>query len=128
MVTSRMTGTFRFLACDLLSCAAEGAGSGPAFTQTTNSSVERTRNADAPSGTPGFSDEARENQQQPRAQEPTTDAGCSVRGFFHETWSETSQFGRGLKAVPRRVIRLRNFQWELPILAATCVVIAKRDR
>src|SRR5260370_5217660 len=128
MVTSRMTGTFRFLACSLLICAAEVYGSGPAFTQTTNSSVERTRDAEAPSGTPGFSDEARENQQQPRAQELTTDAGCSVRGFFHETWSETSQFARGLKAVPRRLIPPRHLECRLPILAATCVVIAKRDR
>jgi PAP2 superfamily len=128
MVISRMTGTFRFLACSLLICAAEVYGSRPAFTQTTSSFVERTRNAEAPSGTPGFSDEARENQQQRRAQEPTTDAGCSVRGLFHETWSETSQFSRGLKAVPRGVIRPRNLEWELPILAATAVLIAKVDR
>ena len=32
------------------------------------------------------------------AQEAATCTGCSVRGFFHQTWSETSQFGHGLKA------------------------------
>src|SRR5260370_31119786 len=113
MVTFRMTGTFRFLAFSLLICAAEVYGSGPAFTQMTNSSVERTRNAEAPSGTPGFSDEARENQQQPRAQEPTTEAGCRVRGYFHQPWSETSQFGPAIKAVPRRAIHPRNLQCQL---------------
>ncbi len=39
------------------------------------------------------------------AQEAVPDTGCSVRGFFHETWSETSQFGHGLKAVPREAVR-----------------------
>jgi hypothetical protein len=62
------------------------------------------------------------------AQEAVTDTECSVRRFFHETWSETSQFGRGLKAVPRSTIRSSNLKWELPILAATGVMIAKVDR
>ena len=62
------------------------------------------------------------------AQELTTDAGCSVHGFFHDTWSETSQFGHGLKAVPRGAVRPGNLKWELPILAATGVLIAKVDR
>src|SRR5260370_35098722 len=62
------------------------------------------------------------------AQETVTDTGCSVRGFFHDTWSETSQFGRGLKAVPRSAVRPSNLKWELPILAATGVMIAKVDR
>src|SRR5260370_8817343 len=62
------------------------------------------------------------------AQETVTDTGCSVRGFFHDTWSETSQFGRGLKAVPRSAVRPSNLKWELPILAATGVMIAKVNR
>ena len=62
------------------------------------------------------------------AQEAVTDTGCTVHGFFHDTWSETSQFGRGLKAVPRGVVRPSNLKWELPILAATGVMIAKVDR
>ena len=62
------------------------------------------------------------------AQELTTDAGCSVRRFFHDTWSETSRFGHGLKAVPRGTIRPSNLKWELPILAATGVMIGKLDR
>ncbi len=62
------------------------------------------------------------------AQEAATATECTVRGFFHQTWSETSQFGHGLKAVPRGAIRPRNLEWELPILGATGVLIAKIDR
>jgi hypothetical protein len=62
------------------------------------------------------------------AQEAVTDTECSVRGFFHETWGETSQFGHGLKAVPRSAVRPSNLKWELPILVATGVMIAKVDR
>jgi hypothetical protein len=53
---------------------------------------------------------------------------CNVSGFAHQTWSETTQFGHGLKAVPRAVVRPRNLLWELPVLAATGVMIAKVDR
>ena len=61
-------------------------------------------------------------------QEAGTNTGCSVRGFFQETWNEASEFGHGLKAVPRGLIRPGNLKWELPILAATGVLIAKVDR
>jgi hypothetical protein len=53
---------------------------------------------------------------------------CNVSGFAHETWNETAQFGHGLKAMPRAVVRPRNLLWELPVLAATGVMIAKVDR
>ena len=62
------------------------------------------------------------------AQMASTGTECRVRGFFHETWSETSQFGNGLKAVPRGVVRSSSLKWELPVLAATGVMIAKVDR
>jgi|GEM_PF-727709 len=62
------------------------------------------------------------------AQEAVTDTGCSFRGFFRETWSETSQFSHGLKAVPRSAVRPSNLEWELPILAATGVMIARVDQ
>ncbi len=74
------------------------------------------------------SEGARENQEPPHAHEAVTDTGCSVRGFFHDTCGETSQFGHGLKAVPRSAVRPSNLKWELPILAATGVLIAKVDR
>ena len=57
-----------------------------------------------------------------------TASGCNVRGFFHQTWTEASQFGHGLASVPRSVVRPSNLKWELPILAATGVLIAKVDR
>ena len=57
-----------------------------------------------------------------------TENPCNVSGFAHETWSETTQFGHGLKAAPRAAIRPRNLLWELPVLAATGVMIAKVDR
>jgi hypothetical protein len=62
------------------------------------------------------------------AQEPATDTGCSVRRFARETWTEASEFGHGLKAVPRSAVRPSSLKWELPILAATGVMIAKVDR
>jgi membrane-associated phospholipid phosphatase len=62
------------------------------------------------------------------AQGLATDSECNLRGFAHQTWTEARQFGRGLEAVPRGVIRPRNLEWELPILAATGVLIAKVDR
>src|SRR5438270_11667339 len=62
------------------------------------------------------------------AQAQKGDHPCNVSGFAHETWDETKQFGHGLRAVPRGVIRRRNLIWEMPILAATGVMIAKMDR
>ena len=61
-------------------------------------------------------------------QEAGTNTGCSVHGFAHETWREASQFGQGLKAVPRDSVRPDKLKWELPILAASGVLIAKVDR
>ena len=62
------------------------------------------------------------------AQEAVTGTECSVHGFIHQKWSEASQFGHGLKAVLRSAVRPGNLEWELPILAATGVMIAKVDR
>jgi len=124
----RITGAFRLLACSLLICAAVVHGPRTSFAQTTDSSGERRPDAEPPSGTVGVSQQAPENQQQPHAQEAAKDPGCSIRGFSHETWTEASQFGHGLKAVPRGAVRPSNLKWELPILAATGVLIAKVDR
>ena len=62
------------------------------------------------------------------SQDAVTVGGCNFGGFFHQTWNETSQFGHGLKAVPRGSARPNNLKWELPILAATGVLIAEVDR
>src|SRR4051794_16646054 len=58
----------------------------------------------------------------------TEDNPCNVSGFGHQAWNEAEQFGHGLKAAPRNAVRPRNLVWELPVLAATGVMIAKVDR
>ncbi len=128
MSMARTTTVLRCYAQVLLICFSLICGPWLASAQTTDSFGELT-----PEMEPGFrtlpsSEEPRENPQQAHPQEVVTDTGCSVRGFFHDTWSETSQFGHGLKAVPRSAVRPSNLKWELPILAATGVLIAKVDR
>lgn len=100
----------------------------PAFAQIPDPSDKLTRRAQALSDTLRSSDHTPENQGLANAPEATGDEPCSVHGFAHHTWTEASQFGHGLKAVPRGVVRPSNLKWELPILAATGVLIAKVDR
>lgn len=57
----------------------------------------------------------------------TCDA-CNFHKFSRDTWTEVTYFGKGLKSVPRAIIRPSNLKWELPILAATGVLIAKIDK
>ena len=66
-------------------------------------------------------------QQRPTAA-TVSDSSCSVRGFFHQTQTETVKFGHGLASVPRGIVRPSNLKWELPILAATGVLIVEVDR
>lgn len=61
------------------------------------------------------------------AQGPALNPRCSVHEFFHDTWTEASQSGHGLKAIPRGAVRRSNLKWELPIFAATGILIAKAD-
>lgn len=124
----RITGAFRLVACSLVICAAVVHDPRTSFAQTADSFREPTQNAEPRTGTLGFSEQARENQQETPAQDAAKETGCSIRGFFHETWTEASQFEHGLKAVPRSVVRPSNLKWELPILAVTGVMIAKVDR
>lgn len=128
MAMYRITGALRLLGCPLLICAALVYGPGATSAQTSDSPGKLTQGAEARSGTISSSEQALENPQEPRAQEAPTSAECTVHGFFHQTWTETSQFGHGLKAVPRSAVRPNNLKWELPILAATGVLIAKVDR
>ena len=58
----------------------------------------------------------------------SSEKGCSFSGFFHQTLSETGNFGRGLVSAPRDAIRPHNLAWELPVAATTGVLIAKVDR
>jgi hypothetical protein len=124
MAMSRIKGPSKWLAASLLICVSLVYGPSAALAQMTDSSGEQTElrpNTLRPLG------QAPESQQS-RTQEALPEASCSIRGFFHETWTEASQFGQGLKAVPRGTIRPGNLKCELPILAATGVLIAKVDR
>ena len=67
-------------------------------------------------------------QAPPVQPESAPDSGCNIHTFTHQTLSEASQFGQGLLKVPRNAIRPSNLAWELPILGATGVLIAKVDR
>ena len=82
---------------------------------------------------PSVSDWLLSPNQVPKDQEPptkpkTSEAICGVPEFSHHTWTEVSHFGQGLKAVPRGAVRPGNLKWELPILAATGILIAKVDK
>jgi len=52
---------------------------------------------------------------------------CGFRGLARASWNETRQFGSGLKAVPRESVRISNLNWEIPIAAATGVLIGEVD-
>lgn len=61
------------------------------------------------------------------AQDPAGrgDGGCGqIAGQLPHT---ASTFGHGLAAVPRNAIRPSNLKWELPIAAATGLLIATSD-
>lgn len=53
---------------------------------------------------------------------------CSFSGSTHGLGNEARQFRIGLGHLPRAIIRPANLAWELPIGAATGVLIAKVDR
>lgn len=58
----------------------------------------------------------------------SSERGCSFSTFFHQTLSETGNFGRGLLSAPRNAVRPENLAWELPVTATTGILIAKVDR
>ena len=61
------------------------------------------------------------------AQEPTVtrEGGCGqIAGQLPQT---AATFGRGLATAPRNATRLSNLEWELPIAAATGLLIASGD-
>lgn len=123
----RIRSGFDYCNACLLISAAVLCGGPAARAQTMELSSERSPTGEE-SGTPRFSEQASQDESQQRAQDAATNAPCSLRGFFHDTWSEATQFGHGLKDVPRGAVRPSNLKWELPILAATGVLIAEVDR
>jgi hypothetical protein len=61
-----------------------------------------------------------------RAQTQT--GGCGFHDLVRQTGTDAKQFGLGIVQAPRNSVRPGNLAWELPILAATGVMIAKVDR
>lgn len=53
---------------------------------------------------------------------------CGFSQIEHQTLGKAEQFGHGLKEVPRNIVRLSNLKWELPLVAATGLLIAEADR
>lgn len=53
---------------------------------------------------------------------------CGIHGLAHHAWTEAGQFSRGLASAPRNAVRPDNLKWELPIGAATGVLIAEGDQ
>ena len=105
----------------LICCPARAIAQAPSSPESTRD-AQLTTEALPLLGTPGVI------QEQPRGDHPLQTSPCSFHGLFRNAWTEAKQFGHGLKDVPRASIRPRNLEWELPILAATGVLIAKVDR
>ncbi len=55
------------------------------------------------------------------------DSVCTLSGATHGVGNEAKQFGVGLKHLPRAMVRPNNLAWELPIGAATGLLIAEVD-
>ena len=58
----------------------------------------------------------------------SADSRCGISQVEHQTLHEAKQFGKGLRDLPRNLIRPSNLKWELPIAATTGILIAKVDR
>ncbi len=60
------------------------------------------------------------------AQSPQT--GCGVSATTHQVLGHAGQLLRGIEHAPRNAIRPQNLKWELPIGAATGLLIAEADQ
>jgi PAP2 superfamily len=62
------------------------------------------------------------------ARAQSTSRGCGVSSTTHQVFSHAGPLLRAMEHAPRNAIRLENLKWELPIAAATGVLIAEGDR
>jgi membrane-associated phospholipid phosphatase len=53
--------------------------------------------------------------------------GCGVSEFTHDTLTEAGALGHGITQIPKNMVRPKNLAWELPIAAATGLLITKAD-
>ncbi len=62
------------------------------------------------------------------AQEHAAVGGCGLSPTTHEVVGQGERFLHGVEAAPRNAIRPDNLKWELPIGAATGLLIAEADQ
>jgi hypothetical protein len=55
-------------------------------------------------------------------------APCSARAVTHNVGADAATLWHGIKNIPRNAIRPANLAWELPVGAATGILIAEVDR
>ncbi len=58
----------------------------------------------------------------------STESGCGVSSTTHQVLGDAHQLLRGIAHAPRNAIRPENLKWELPIGAATGLLIAEADQ
>ena len=58
----------------------------------------------------------------------STESGCGVSATTHQVLGDAHQLLRGIERAPRNAIRPENLKWELPIGAATGLLIAEADQ
>src|SRR5207302_5904659 len=61
------------------------------------------------------------------AQELST-RGCGVSQLSHDTVTEARSLGHGITQIPKNMVKPKNLAWELPIAAATGLLITKVDQ
>src|SRR5437588_10707955 len=54
--------------------------------------------------------------------------GCGPSQTTHQVMGHATQLLRGIERVPRNAIRPENLKWELPIAAATGLLIAEAEQ
>jgi len=62
------------------------------------------------------------------ARAQSTTSGCGVSSTTHQVFSHAGPLLRAIEHAPRNAVRLENLKWELPIAAATGVLIAQGDQ
>src|SRR3954471_15613715 len=63
----------------------------------------------------------------PASAQHLSEGGCGVSQFTHDTLTEARSFGHGITQIPKNAIKPKNLAWELPVAAATGLLITKAD-
>jgi hypothetical protein len=62
------------------------------------------------------------------AQKQLSERPCGLHEFAHDTAAESGGVARGLVKIPRNMVKPKNLGWELPVAAATALLITKADQ